>query len=196
VGRRRGAGVCWGPGGIARLSWLGKPSNELPEKQEEMWHGKWFREKSAFFDPDDAYFLPVACESCCAERKVYCGAHLVAPFVVEATKDLWDEERKVFATECGHCGDAIAASKEELWRRGDPQNVPLQFHCDGFQPLKTSPKGAFVVDFLPTSVPKVVKNALNNGYLGVLSLPPKKNPQTSGQASTGSARPCPSHPRP
>lgn len=137
-----------------RQSWLRQPPGELPAVQTEAWHGKWSREQSDFFDREAVYLLPLACPVCCSAPKVYCGADLKLPFYAQAKDCDWDPETQIYSTDCGRCAGPMSATKAELSVWGSPRNVALEIHGDGFQAADTINKSAFVLDVLPTCVPK------------------------------------------
>ena len=100
---------------------------EEPAFYSEVWHGERFRQLSWFWDPDSEWLLPCRCSSC--------HAVIGQQTVLSAVHQCRDENIAVHVT-CDHCyeDNEIQAS----YAKGDPRNIALIGHWDGWQPFKTA----------------------------------------------------------
>ncbi|GAQ92479.1 hypothetical protein KFL_010240020 [Klebsormidium nitens] len=152
--------------------WRGKGREEAPEVQHEVWDGEVFREHSAFLDPEREFTLPLACERCNEEREFYCSRHLKLPSFVLVEESKWNEAEQVYEVVCERCGGDMRASREELYIKGDPRNVPVMPHFDGFQASSTTGRLAAILDFQPLTVCKEERLHLREHWVCPLAFPP------------------------
>jgi len=96
---------------------------QKPEKLDEQWDGSRWRELSHFWDPAVSSLLPWQC--------LHCGLYN-APLTREQVP-------YVERVNCSHCARRPART-ESLLREafGDPRNLALLIHWDGWQPFGTT----------------------------------------------------------
>lgn len=94
--------------------------------KKELWDGDRFQNISWFFDPESQWCLPVRCikEGC---------INIISPETVQSLRELDDGTRKVICDECRH-----SFSFTPSYANGDPRNIALIGHWDGFQPFGSS----------------------------------------------------------
>ncbi|GAQ88134.1 hypothetical protein KFL_004030040 [Klebsormidium nitens] len=160
---------AWGE----RDHWLGKPKGAVHEPQFEVWDGERWRDDSAFFDPQSSFLLPLKCEECCKTRSVYCAQNFRPPWFTRPTPEMWCAERKRFEARCPICKGAIVATLEELQRRGDPRNLKLGLHLDGFPAATTSNKSSCIMDLFPMTVSKLTLHKGAEDWLWPVMYPQK-----------------------
>ncbi|GAQ88708.1 hypothetical protein KFL_004530130 [Klebsormidium nitens] len=142
---------AWGE----RDHWLGQPKGGVHEPQSEVWDGERWRDDAAFFDPQSSFLLPLKCNECCRNRSVYCAQSFQPPWFSRPTPQMWCAERKRFKARCPVCKGAIVATLKELQKRGDPRNLKLGLHLDGFPSASTSNKSSCIMDVFPMTVSKL-----------------------------------------
>ena len=108
--------------------WL-KPEHDKCFKKCEIWHGSRFAEFAWFLDPTAQWLLPALCPL----RK-----HAVnSKDVDEACKQNMNADGTV-SMECTNCCNCFNHLPKST--RGDPRNIALIGHWDGWQPFSTSSK--------------------------------------------------------
>ena len=81
---------------------------------KEMWDGTRFAELSWFWDPNKHWLLPMRCVGC------------------KGIIPTWELESCDDRVTCKHCD--LLQEKEKLYAVGDPRNIALILHWDGFSP--------------------------------------------------------------
>jgi hypothetical protein len=156
-----------------RDRWKDRDPANAPNPQHEYWDGACFRERAAFFDPDDSWQRSMRCTHCCDKKPVFCSEHLALPFRVQASETMWRAERNQYETTCPLCLREITATKEELRVRGDPRNQAFAVHLDGFPAARTTGKLSCVMDAVPLTVSKRLRAHISEGWIWPLMFPPK-----------------------
>ncbi len=110
-----------------RDRWLHGSSGE---SLGEIWDGTRFAELSWFWDPDEQWILPVRCTFCSA---VVSGDVISVAVEHDSHPTLTDIQ-----IECPHCYTRFDHSPQ--YASGDPRNIALIGHWDGWQPFSTSNK--------------------------------------------------------
>ena len=107
--------------------WLGVLGGWNPKK--EIWDGKRFGEMSWFWDPNAKWTLPCRC--------LQCSMIVSAATIDEAISHCWAAKScvEIQCQECHHIFD-----HEPKFAHGDPRNIALIGHWDGWQPFSTSGK--------------------------------------------------------
>lgn len=95
----------------------------------EIWDGHRFSELKWFWDPEQQWLLPVRCSFCkkvINSSKIASSLHRIPPSMSEIN------------IECTHCYRSFMHTPR--YARGDPRNLALIGHWDGWQPFSTSNK--------------------------------------------------------
>ncbi|KAL3690508.1 hypothetical protein R1sor_016817 [Riccia sorocarpa] len=125
----------------ARAKWLVPRSPEVELAPsfpiKEWWDGTKAKEISWFWDPNCQFELPIYCSTC---MEVY-------PTIPERCALL--EENLNVATcmydfICRSCGNRVQTKQQ--FAKGDPRNIPLMAHWDGFQSASTSFRSTWSVE--------------------------------------------------
>ncbi len=111
-----------------RSSWLGGHRSSV---MKETWDGSRFAELSWFWDPSERWLLPARCS--------FCGRVISAEVLIssEAMEESTDDTQNVWV-ECPHCYTQFEHNLK--YASGDPRNIALIGHWDGWQPFSTSAK--------------------------------------------------------
>jgi len=102
--------------------WIEGSSCYFPLK--EIWDGSRFNKLSWFWDPNRIYMLPFRCQFC---QSVICVEE------IELSEQLDEDSFIVFCNECGFRQDHTPK-----YSCGDPRNIALIGHWDGWQPFGAS----------------------------------------------------------
>ena len=94
----------------------------------EIWDGKRFAELSWFWDPNKQWLLPVKC--------IICSGVISAEIISSRQHDI--DQTLPIVIECPHCYAQFEHSPQ--YASGDPRNIALIGHWDGWQPVSTSAK--------------------------------------------------------
>ncbi|MCO5606008.1 hypothetical protein L7F22_060195 [Adiantum nelumboides] len=154
-----------------KQQWLPKGSNNQQGRIIDFWNGSKFKEVKDFWDPMASYELPVVCSNV-ACNKVYTTFPTSKRH--EALQRGWDDDKAVYDFTCSECLEDIQCKRK--MQRGDPRNVALLLHWDGFQTSRTTQKSCGVVEVLllnagPNSsidvlpvlfIPQSCKNSIKN----------------------------------
>ena len=107
--------------------WLESMATDEDRLKKEVWDGARFKELSWFWDPSCEWVLPARCPSC----KLYVGA--------EVLKDACSHDNATHVTiECPECNFEFI--HHIITTFGDPRNIALIGHWDGWQPFSSSTK--------------------------------------------------------
>ena len=87
---------------------------------KEIWDGERFNELSWFWDPESHWMLPMKCQFC---------ANVISS---DEIKEFPKEGNRHIIT-CPECGTRWEATPS--YARGDPRNIALIGHWDGWQPF-------------------------------------------------------------
>lgn len=98
----------------ARDVWLNKTGTTFPVK--EIWHGSHFKELQWFWDPSSTWLSPHQCKEC---------NH------IQSINDFVTGNNNL-CIECPQCG--CNSTIESQYAHGDPRNIGLIGHWDGWQP--------------------------------------------------------------
>ena len=101
--------------------------------KNEIWDGSHFSELSWFWDPNEEWIVPVYCPSC--------GMVVCSRIIQEAIGDVNIRELSKSVTielECPECYSKFDHCPRVV--SGDPRNIALIGHWDGWQPFSTSGK--------------------------------------------------------
>ena len=113
--------------------WLNKIGVTYPIK--EIWHGSRFKELSWFWDPSKEWYLPIKCGNC--DRF----------FSIDYSSD----------NQCPFCYNDDNLPPQKV--KGDPRNIALIGHWDGFQPGFGRPKshscGMYLFALMNTTIHKL-----------------------------------------
>ena len=97
----------------------------------EIWDGKRFFELKWFWDPEKRWLLPVRCPEC---SEIVSADILASTMAGRCTGQVI--EGTALSVECPHCfGEFI---HHPMYTHGDPKNIALIGHWDGWQPFSTS----------------------------------------------------------
>ena len=110
-----------------RSKWMHGFENECVS---EIWEGQRFSELSWFWNPQEEWLLPVRCTFC---NKVV-SADTISGFINE---DM-NPKNMSMTVECPHCYRQFNHTPQ--YTTGDPRNIALIGHWDGWQPFSTSIK--------------------------------------------------------
>lgn len=121
-----------------RSHWLGKLDEHLQSThkeplQNETWDGKGFQKYSWFFDPTWKWLLPQLCTAC---KEPISSDLIQAGILPSDDEDIPMVNLPNVQLRCPHCQEDIEV--KESWTTGDPRNLALQYHADGFYPSTTS----------------------------------------------------------
>lgn len=109
-----------------RDHWLHRDCNNEERIYKEIWDGDRFRELSWFWDPQQQWLLPFRCQEC----------HSVIN-VVSTHQPLQDTEfPAVVDVTCSICGTVNKHIPK--YARGNPRNIALIGHWDGWLPFQTA----------------------------------------------------------
>ena len=103
-------------------TWLHSSHNPTPLK--EIWHGQQFKRLSWFWDPEKEWLLPTRCNFC----KLVVSSDVISSFLSKNSNEV----------ECPHCYHKFVHQPQ--YTKGDPRNIALIGHWDGWQPFSTSIK--------------------------------------------------------
>ncbi len=104
-----------------RSRWLCGSSTDHPKT--EIWDGSRFAELSWFWDPSKQWLLPTRCSFC---KKVV------------SSEVIMEYDAQSAPVTCPHCYSQFDHSL--VYASGDPRNIALIGHWDGWQPFSTSAK--------------------------------------------------------
>ena len=117
-----------------RENWLHGARDNDNLIYKEFWDGKRFAELKWFWDPEEEWMLPSYCTAC---NKI-----VNTDIIKDAQRMQSDEGSSTSTTqliiECPHCYSQFNHSPR--FTKGDPRNIALLGHWDGFQPFNTSPR--------------------------------------------------------
>ena len=105
-----------------RDQWLGVMESTI---SSELWHGERFKQLSWFWDPSSRWILPCRCTFCRA---------VIEPATILAHID--DATSGTVEIVCGDCREPNEI--QPVYATGDPRNIALIGHWDGWQPFKTA----------------------------------------------------------
>ena len=111
-----------------RDHWLPTSANITPKK--EIWDGERFSQLSWFWNPESEWVVPVRCPCC---KVIVSSTTILAACGPRECNG--NQQVSVFCPECSHKFD-----HEVKWTKGDPRNIALIGHWDGWQPFSTSSK--------------------------------------------------------
>ena len=112
---------------VEREHWLESMATGKDRLKKEIWDGARFNELSWFWDPSCEWVLPARCPSC----KLYVGA--------EVLKEGSSHDSAALITiECPECHFEFNHHIKTTF--GDPRNIALIGHWDGWQPFSSSTK--------------------------------------------------------
>ncbi|MCO5583398.1 hypothetical protein L7F22_037309 [Adiantum nelumboides] len=141
-----------------KVQWLCEGANNTHGRIIDFWNGSNFQEVKDFWVPMASYELPAVCSNA-ACKKIY------ATFPIskhhEALERGWDGDKGVYDLTCSECLEDIQCIKK--FQRGDPRNVALLLHWDGFQTSRRTQKSCGVVEVL-------LLNAGPNSFVEVLPV--------------------------
>ena len=145
--------------------WMGKSVDDVLASTKDFWDGEKLRIYQDWWNPDCEWELPILC-------KRYGMAHCTFPFKRDYLINGWDDELKMYNFDCWNCLGKISSVKKMV--KGDPRNVALAVHWDGFTVSKrhnrstwalevailnggtTNPLELFPILFIPTTFfPKI-----------------------------------------
>ena len=109
--------------------WINGCSNE---EFNEIWDGKRFSDLSWFWDPTKKWLLPVRCTICSS----VVSADIISSIIPHDHCSF--EGLETYKVECPHCYAQFDHSPQ--YANGDPRNIALIGHWDGWQPFSTSIK--------------------------------------------------------
>lgn len=99
--------------------------NESTQIFNEIWDGERFFELKWFWNPEEQWLLPAMCP----RRTEVISANVIASFIIQR------EEQETLQIKCPYCFTYFEHSP-----RGDPRNIALIGHWDGWSPFSTSAK--------------------------------------------------------
>ena len=102
--------------------WIERIGSNFP--LEEIWDGSRFNELSWFWDPSNTFMLPFKCQFC---------QSIISVDEIESSETLNDNSYDVICIECGH-----RQVHTSIHTRGEPRNIALIGHWDGWQPFGAS----------------------------------------------------------
>jgi hypothetical protein len=89
------------------------------------WDGEKVKEYKKFWDPTDEWELPIMCP------QLGCGrAYCAFPIKCEMLRTKWNNQQQRYIFDCEQCTHPIVAKKVKV--KGDPRNLALSGHWDGF----------------------------------------------------------------
>ncbi|XP_031549912.1 uncharacterized protein LOC116287378 [Actinia tenebrosa] len=103
-------------------SWIEGTGSNFPLK--EIWDGSRFNELSWFWDPNITFMLPFKCQFC---------QSVISVDEIESSEHLSDNSYNVLCSECG-----FRQVHTSIYTYGDPRNIALIGHWDGWQPFGAS----------------------------------------------------------
>ncbi|KAL3683154.1 hypothetical protein R1sor_001176 [Riccia sorocarpa] len=106
---------------------------------KDWWDGTRAKELSWFWDPAVEYELPVVCNVCHQAYQAFPQKCLEL-----ASPSNFNLEENSYEFICVHCGTAICTQRKMA--KGDPRNVPIMAHWDGFQSASTVLRSTWSVD--------------------------------------------------
>jgi len=95
---------------------------------KEFWDGTRFAELKWFWDPQEEWMLPTYCATC---------NEIINADLIKSTQRMQSEGSQLII-ECPYCYSQF--NHTPRFAKGDPRNIALLGHWDGFQPFNTSPK--------------------------------------------------------
>ncbi|MCO5555122.1 hypothetical protein L7F22_008663 [Adiantum nelumboides] len=126
----------------ARDRWLDKTVNEQPEFIDEFWDVEKTRMYQNFWNPQKEWEPPILCSNPNCRR-----AHRAFPpelIGILLHKGLNLRRQDAYDFRCSKCATALEAQR--TWIKGDPRNLALLLHWDGFQAASTTQKDSAVVE--------------------------------------------------
>lgn len=117
--------------------WLHSTSTSIEDDDKiykELWDGERFTELKWFWDPQEEWMLPTYCPICnnvVSSDMINCAQRMESAAVGAVVSPS-------LSIECPHCFSLFKHTPR--YARGDPRNIALIGHWDGFQPFTTSPK--------------------------------------------------------
>lgn len=93
----------------------------------EFWHGQRFKELSWFWDPDSEWLLPCRCHTCHAT---------IGQADILAAIGHGQSDCELVHVVCNDCG--MDNEVKPKYTNGDPRNIALIGHWDGWLPFKTA----------------------------------------------------------
>ncbi len=116
--------------------------------RKEIWDGSRFSDLSWFWDPQQEWLLPVKCTECSAiigvsqiKEQLCSGTQQQVPgYYIVATVQA--EQLTIIAgavqveVSCGECHHSFQHTPQ--YARGDPRNIALIRHWDGFKPFRST----------------------------------------------------------
>ncbi|KAL3693278.1 hypothetical protein R1sor_006929 [Riccia sorocarpa] len=103
------------------------------------WDGTKAKESSWFWDPEQTWELPVVCTTCLEVYQAF-------PVKCQELLAHFDNTSRTYDFVCKSCGTQVTS--EAKWAQGDPRNVPLLAHWDGFQSASTVFRSTWTVETL------------------------------------------------
>ena len=110
----------------------------------ELWDGDRFAELSWFWDPASTWTLPVRC-------KTQGCRNIISSEVVDSLPEIRSGIKEVT---CDECHSSFSFQVESA--QGDPRNIALLGHWDGFQPFGSSSRSTGTVHVMITSTDGVL----------------------------------------
>lgn len=115
----------------------------------ELWDGDRFAELSWFWDPASTWTLPVRC-------KTQGCRNIISSEVVDSLPEIRSGIKEVTCNEC-HSSFSFQVKSAQ----GDPRNIALLGHWDGFQPFGSSSRSTGTVHVMITSTDGVMLHYTN-----------------------------------
>ena len=109
-----------------RKDWI---NGYIGDSLKEIWDGYKFAELSWFWDPEQQWLLPVRCK--------FCSAVVSADEISSVIQSSATSEDHVLL-ECSHCFTRFVHHPQYTY--GDPRNIALIGHWDGWQPFSSTIK--------------------------------------------------------
>ena len=126
--------------------WFSRCERELLLK--EIWQGKRWKELHYIWDPDRDFYLPDQCDNC---------AHILSASLI---RKCFAEEKMVI---CEHCGHLQAKAPKKS--KGNPFNLGLIGHWDGWQPFGTVTRGSGAIEVHLANLPKEIRSSVDEVYV-------------------------------
>ena len=105
---------------------------------KEFWDGERFAELKWFWDPEKEWMLPAYCTTCneVVNTDFIKAAQRMQSAADEGSSTCTSQLQLII--DCPHCYSQFNHSPR--FTKGDPRNIALLGHWDGFQPFSTSPR--------------------------------------------------------
>lgn len=121
--------------------WINKSVFEGPDHVKEFWDGEKIRLYQDFWNPATTWELPVRCSTpgCKMAYQAFplCQKH-------ENLISGWNETTQTYEFDCFSCKQHVSGTKVVV--RGDPRNIALSAHWDGFNISEGSERSSWVVE--------------------------------------------------